>query len=406
MSKNNLEINMPHLLFNLSTSLDFCNQGITGHHKRVTVLALNLARAAGVDADQLLTVFQSAIIHDIGATNWKEKSNLTEFDINDSQSHCIKGCNLVAGTRTLATVDTIIRCHHDNWKGSNSSGLVQNAIPLASRIIHLVDRLDVLIRPEIHILEQRESILNRLQAGTGTIFDPNLMDLLFEISRPESFWLDLVSPWLNQSLISMPLWRPTSIGMTELSDLANLFAAVIDQKSPFTHRHSHGVSLVATLLAHHAGLNESDATFIEVAALLHDIGKLSVPDGVLEKPGPLTDTELNWIRQHTYYTYQILKPLSPSTLIPEWAAFHHEKLNGRGYPFGYDASRLDMPARIIAIADIFTALREDRPYRAGLDWDKIINILAGQVKQGYLDADLCSLLIDIQKDIDNNWPSS
>jgi len=403
MLNHNLQINMPHLLVNLSTSLDFSIQGITDHHKRVAASALRLATAAGMKSDQLSPVFQSSIIHDIGASNWGEKSGLADFEVASPEQHCIKGCSLVSSTQTLSTVDTIIRCHHDNWCGNNSSGLAKNAIPLTSRIIHLVDRLDVLIKPGIHILDQRADILKRLQTDEGTTFDPDLVALLYEISRTESFWLQLVSPWLHESLASLPLWQPSPLKIDELIDLSNLFAGVIDHKSPFTHRHSQGVSMVATLLAEHAGLAELDVALITVAALLHDIGKMSVPESILEKPGPLTVSEMNWIKQHTYYTFQILQPLSPSTLIPQWAAYHHEKLNGQGYPFGYGAPGLDTPARIIAIADIFSALYEDRPYRAGLKWEEAIKILNHQVDQGYLDADLCSLLITIRKEIDDHW---
>ncbi|MGE5455344.1 MAG: HD-GYP domain-containing protein [Methylocystaceae bacterium] len=404
MLATKLPINMPHLLVNLSTSLDFTQQGITDHHKRVAIIALRLAQAAGFNSEQqLLPVFQSSIIHDIGAISWEEKSCLTSFDLETPHQHCINGSNLVARTKTLSAIDTIIRCHHDHWLGTNTSGLSKNAIPLTSRIIHLADRLDILIRPGLHILEQRENILSRLQAGSGTTFDPNLVELLVTISRAESFWLELASPWLDESLTALPLWQPANIGIDDLYDLANLFAGVIDYKSPFTHRHSHGVSMVASLLAKRVGLSQAETDFVTIAALLHDIGKLSVPDKVLEKPGSLSVSEMYWIKQHTYFTFKILQPLSPSTLIPQWAAYHHEKLNGHGYPFGYSAYQLDLPSRIIAIADIFSALREDRPYRAGLAWNEIEPILTKEVDQGSIDPDLCLLLLEIRQDIDNHW---
>jgi len=403
MNTNDLKINMPHLLVNLSTSLDFSRQGITDHHKRVTALSLNLAKSAGANSGDLLTVFQSAILHDIGATTWEEKHCLTAFEIDVPYSHCIKGSNLVAAAKSLAAVDTIIRCHHDHWHGKNVSGLTGNMIPLCSRIIHLADRLDVLINPGLHILEQRQTILKRLQAGSGYAFDPDLIALLMEISKSESFWLELVSPWLDETLTSLPLWKPSAIGISDLIDLANLFAGVIDHKSPFTHRHSHGVSMVATLLAQQAGLSEAETSFIAIAGLLHDIGKLSVPEQVLEKPGALSATELHWIKQHSYYTHKILQPLAPATLIPQWAAYHHEKLNGGGYPFGLSAPELDLPARIIATADIFSALREDRPYRQGLPWSDIIRIMNHEAEQGLMDGSLCRLLFDIRSQIDEYW---
>lgn len=403
MSNMNLQINMPSLLINLSTSLDFSRQGITDHHKRVATLSLKLAQAAKMNSHELLTVFQSAIIHDIGAINWQEKTSLTEFDVATPHHHCIIGSDLVAGTKTLASVDSIIRCHHDNWKGNNDSGLVGSSIPLHSRIIHLADRLDVLIRPEVHILGQRQHILERIHKSSGTAFDPDLIDLLTEISKHESFWLELVSPWWDESLAALPLWEPVLIGIDDLIDISNLFARVIDLKSPFTHRHSHGVSMVASLLAQQDGMSEPEIRLMAVAGLLHDIGKLSVPDQILEKPGRLTESEFYWIKQHTYYTYKILQPLAPATKIPQWAAYHHEKLNGQGYPFGLSAAQIDRPARIVAVADMFTALHEDRPYRPGLSWDEIMKLLRAEAQKGGLDSEICALLGDSRAEIELNW---
>src|SRR3990167_2949515 len=120
----------------------------------------------------------------------------------------------------------------------------------------------------------------------------------------------------------------------------------------------------------------------EIAALLHDIGKLSVPDEILEKPGGLSTEEFNIMRGHTYFTYHILNSIDGFDTISEWAAFHHEKLNGRGYPFHLKEGQLSIGSRIMAVSDKFSALSEDRPYRKSLTNNEIIANLNIMVDSG------------------------
>ena len=102
-----------------------------------------------------------------------------------------------------------------------------------------------------------------------------------------------------------------------------------------------------------------------MAGNFHDLGKLVIPNSILEKPGKLNDEEFALMKQHTYFTYSILTTIGGIQEIAEWAAFHHERLDGNGYPFHLNASKLSTGARIMAVADIVTTLAEDRPLPAG-----------------------------------------
>jgi len=186
-----------------------------------------------------------------------------------------------------------------------------------------------------------------------------------------------------------------------MKQIAKMFAAVIDKKSQFTHRHSKGVTSVAVQLATALDFRRDDIILMELAGLMHDLGKLSVPDEILEKPGPLTPDEFAVIRQHTFYTYHILKESGAPSPIPEWAAYHHEKLDGSGYPFHLDAPHLSLGSRIMAVADVFTALREDRPYRIGLSKNRIEEIMRKMVSKAALDGEVVNVLFDIYDQVDN-----
>ncbi|WP_164931930.1 HD domain-containing phosphohydrolase [Janthinobacterium sp. 17J80-10] len=132
---------------------------------------------------------------------------------------------------------------------------------------------------------------------------------------------------------------------------------------------------------------------VGIAGYLHDIGKLSVPVVLLDKPGKLAPDEMQLIRQHPYYTHQILSAVPGLETVCAWAAFHHERLDGTGYPFR--PRHLPLEARIVAVADVFTAITEDRPYRPGMPKEACLSILYKMVCEGALDGDIVSYLPDI-----------
>lgn len=227
--------------------------------------------------------------------------------------------------------------------------------------------------------------MKRIKDLAGELFDPQLVSALESLARKESFWFDLMSPFMIKRLSELVETMPFAIGPEELRSLAGLFAAVIDAKSPFTYHHSRRVAGVAVFLGEELGLKKEELAVLEVAGLLHDLGKLCVPDEILEKPASLTPHEYNVMKQHVYYTYRILEDAYGLGPIPAWAGYHHEKLDGQGYPFHLKDEQLSLPARIMAVSDIFTALREDRPYRLGMGKQKVTQILTGQSKNGALD---------------------
>jgi HD-GYP domain-containing protein (c-di-GMP phosphodiesterase class II) len=140
--------------------------------------------------------------------------------------------------------------------------------------------------------------------------------------------------------------------------------------------------------------SERESKLMEIAGLLHDVGKLAVDDMILEKNGALNHQEFNAMRKHSYYTYTILKKVKGLEQIVLWAAHHHERLDGKGYPFHVKGSDFSKLSRIMCVADIVTAITEDRPYRAGMSSEKAIGILADMADNGGIDQEIVEVVTD------------
>jgi HD-GYP domain-containing protein (c-di-GMP phosphodiesterase class II) len=167
-----------------------------------------------------------------------------------------------------------------------------------------------------------------------------------------------------------------------VSAIAEAFAQVIDAKSPYTYHHSARVAGYAVDIGRQLGLGDEEIVRLRRAALVHDIGKLSVPNRVLDKPGPLTPREWEVIKLHPYYTYQILERVPVFDDLAFDASAHHERLDGRGYFRNLAASQLSLPARILSVADQLDALSAERPYRGAMPKERVLTILKGERGKG------------------------
>lgn len=155
-----------------------------------------------------------------------------------------------------------------------------------------------------------------------------------------------------------------------------------------------GVSASATKLASLLNMSPSECHEMRIAGYLHDLGKLAVPETIIEKEGMLDTAERGVIKSHTYYTYSILKKVKGLEKIATWASFHHETLTGEGYPFHRSAKDLPFGSRIMAVADIFTALTEDRPYRQGMNKEEVIKVFTTLTSEGKIDQTVTDTLLE------------
>jgi len=153
-------------------------------------------------------------------------------------------------------------------------------------------------------------------------------------------------------------------------------AVAVDAKSRWTAGHSIRVTRYAVELANAIGLPESEVEKVNLSGLLHDLGKIGVPDAILDKPGRLTDEEWKVMKQHPIIGYEMLKDIWQFRgSILDGVLYHHERVDGKGYPFGLKGEEIPFMGRLLAVADGFDAMTSDRPYRAGMPKEKALEVL-------------------------------
>ena len=266
-----------------------------------------------------------------------------------------------------------------------------------TQAVHVADAVATMVNEHIPVLNQVKEIVSVIEACRGTEFSPKAVDAFLVVSKREFMWMDLV---LNPQFLLLFTGTIRDISLDEATVFTRFMSRLIDFRSPFTVMHSAGVAASARELARLVGMTEEECKMMAIAGYLHDIGKLRVPNEILEKPGKLTEEEFNIVKEHPYYTRLILMEADGFDKIADWAGYHHEKLNGKGYPFHWEAEQLDLGSRIMAVADIFSAIAEVRPYRAGMKREQALNVMRENVENGSVCGNVVRLLEEHYDEVD------
>jgi putative nucleotidyltransferase with HDIG domain len=390
----------------LSDMLDLVGIDELHHSKRVAFMSFECSKLLNMSTEELDTVYDASLLHDCGVSSTQTHKHLiSEMDWSDSEEHCSRGHNLLDEQDLFRNIAPIILYHHTHWDTLQTIDITHMSA-LISNCIYMTDRVDALMEQnknqELRIT--RDNIRNTIKKYRGSLFAPELVDVFLDVSQSEFFWLTMMPHHLELHLSEMSNTRNTKyINDKSLLQIANIFASIVDAKSHYTVEHSRGVARLAKHIASELGMNKEKCIVLEVAGLLHDIGKLKIPDEILEKPGPLTPAERAIIMSHSFESYQILKPISGFDDISKWAAFHHECISGKGYPFHLHREQLPREARIIAIADVFQALVQERPYRSSVKPKKVQSILEEMESSNKLDSDLVAF---VNQNLESCWQAA
>ncbi|MEW6669826.1 MAG: HD domain-containing phosphohydrolase [Thermodesulfobacteriota bacterium] len=400
--RSRVKVNLGNVLLSLSDAMELASPEISQHQQRTAFTVWQMGKAAGLPVKAVEDVFVAALLHDVGALSVEEKESLhgspfSQTEESKTQRHCILGQALLESLPWLKPAGDIVRYHHTYLK--EWGDLADTPVVLTSQMLLLADHLERRIRRDQYILHQNRELTEFLVSMRGERISSAVVDCFLQASGREEFWLDLTSGRLFSILLHEGPYRTFEADILNLTSLSGIFRSIIDFRSRFTATHSAGVAACAALMARYFGLTETEARLMQIAGDLHDLGKLGIPNAVLEKRGQLDGREFSIIKSHTYFTYELLNTIGGLEQITEWAAFHHEKLDGSGYPFHCTGNELNTGARIMAVADLFTAIAEDRPYRKGMSEAQIRKVVLEFSARKTLDPGIIDLLMDHYEEI-------
>jgi putative nucleotidyltransferase with HDIG domain len=292
------------------------------------------------------------------------------------EARCTRGAEIA---RTMGFGDDVanaIQCLDEHWDGRGKpEGLARRNIPLASQIALLAQVADVFF-----MSAGREAAVREIQNRANTWFDASLVEVFVAMADDADIFAKLQSADLLQEVLALePEEHVARADDDYLDRVAKGFAMVVDSKSPFTAGHSQRVAVYADVIAEQMGLDAGHRRWLRRAALLHDIGKLAISNTILDKPGKLTDAEFAVIKTHSRLSAEILSDIPAFQDIVAVAGGHHERLDGKGYPFGLAGDAINLETRIVSVADVFDALTADRPYRKAMSTSAALAIMAKDV---------------------------
>lgn len=375
-------ITLKSLIMSFTKAIDLYNYLLKNHHRRTAVAAYQIGRAYGLDDQGISNLVISAALHDIGALTVIERDQLVVMDVEDPYPHCGLGSYMLESFEPLHQISNIIYYHHWPYSRDNDWIPEKGTVPVEAYILHVADRVDILVDHKEAILTQKKTVTEKIMSYSGTLFYPKVTEAFCEVAEMDSFWLDIDNLTMD-TVLEMAVSTDYEINMTLdlLEQFAFTISKIIDSRSRFTISHSFGVSEVSYKLSSLAGYPEDKCRKMRVAGLLHDIGKIAISSEIVEKNGQLTEKERTDVQAHAYFTGLILRSIHGLEEIVDWAASHHENHDGSGYPMNLRENRISEEMDIVSYADIYTALSENRPYRESLPSQKIMKIMEQQFEE-------------------------
>jgi len=392
-----MTVRMDSIIRAIVSTLDSVEQELAGsspnHGKRIAVLCSKMGKALGKSPDEITAMAICAMLHDNALTEYILAQRTGGHHDPIMQKHCEYGQRNVDALCFKTGVKDFILYHHERADGKGPFGIRAGEGPLEAELIAIADSIDVAHHLQTLEPDDLSAVRAIIAEDTEKRFSKTAAQAMLEVLD----WPTILS--LKDNAIretADAAFTPWIVDMEAESvfGLAGFMARIIDYKSVFTQRHSTQIANKAWLMGGYYQYDSATRAELYLAAALHDIGKLEIPITILEKPDKLTDEEFLIIKNHVRQTWELLKDIDGFQTISQWASNHHEKLNGRGYPFGKKADDLDFNSRLITCLDIYQAVSEERPYHPGRSHAEAMQILRTFADKGEIDGNIVNDIDD------------
>ncbi len=358
----------------IGRTLNLIDSRLVDHGARVALVLEDLLRAEGCrDAELRKDLHILALLHDVGAYRTEEISEMVKFEIGNAWEHSVYGYLFLREFTPLKERARVVLYHHADC-ASLPEG--PEEIRRYAQLLHIADRA-VIWHDEVK--GTREALAEHLRRKAGSAFLPECVELFWRADRQFGTMAKLDAPVRIEEIM-----KDDALSVEEARDYLEMVVHTIDFRSHVTVTHTMGVREIGVRLARRMGLPAQTREQIYYGALLHDLGKVGTPLSILEKPGRLTDEEMAVMREHVVLSAQIIDGCVEEA-VARIALRHHEKLDGSGYPLGLSGEELTLPERILAVADIASALGMRRSYKDEFPKERCLNILREWSGQGKLD---------------------
>ena len=373
---------LKELITSFTKSVDLYNYLLKNHHRRTAIASYLIGMEYGLDEESLSDLVIAAALHDVGALSVAERDQLIQMDIENPYPHSRLGCYMLESFAPFLKISRIVYYHH--WRYEDDDNWVREfgEVPIQSYILHVADRIDILIHHEMSVLMQKGEVTKKIISYEGTLFHPEVINAFKRLAGKDSFWLNIDNLDM-ETVLENGITKKFDVSMTleMLEQIAFTLSKIIDSRSQFATAHSYGVSKLAYAIAGFMGYSDEKCRKIQIAGLLHDMGKIAISTELIEKKGELLVSERADLRAHAYFTSLILNHIEGLGEIADWAVGHHENHDGSGYPRNLTKEKITEEMDIIAYADIYTAFSEERPYRSGLPAEEILTIIENKFKE-------------------------
>ncbi|MFD1404569.1 HD-GYP domain-containing protein [Robinsoniella peoriensis] len=370
-------------------TLNHVDERLVDHGIRVAYIVLKMLEAEGIsDQKRIRDLCFLTMVHDVGAYKTEEINDMVQFETGNVWNHSIYGYLFLKYLSPFSELSSVILFHHTDYEKLIRIPDLQSDIIKWAQIVNLADRMDVCMQTG-----EVKDITNFLERFREKKFSSEVVDLFLNVEKKDHILENLRSNHEEKLNISkevfMSLGNP-SYAKEEIDTYLKMIVYAIDFRSPFTVIHTITTTSISRELAVLMDLDENQVTQIYYGALLHDLGKIGIPVEILEYPGKLSPQAMKIMKTHVNITEEIMNgEIEP--VVAKIALRHHEKLDGSGYPRGVKSDDLTLSERIVAIADIVSALYGRRSYKEAFGKEKIVGILSEMKENGLL----CYQTVDI-----------
>lgn len=357
------------------------NPRLVNHVHRVSFIMMKTLQYSKQYSDAFVRdITMVTLLHDIGTFKTEDIDQILDITNTGIKDHCIYGYLFCKYLSPLAKYADIIMYHHTSLAKLLKLDIEYKEIV---QLLHIIDQVDVYW--QIH--GEYAFMLEWLKTYQGVNYSKQAIQLFLEAMEASKV---LETIYIQKQLPVLDIFISKPYLQLELLELLRMIAFSMDFRSEFTMIHTITTTSIACKLADLLQIDKEVQLKIYYGALLHDIGKVATPVDILENPGRLTKEEMDIMKLHVSHTIDILDACLDEE-IAKIACRHHEKLDGSGYPLGLSANELTIPQRVVAVADIFSALYGQRSYKQGYDKEKIIEIMTRMATNGEIDYEIVKM---------------